>query len=65
MSNNQSEPVQIYFEDSNGIKCTGFFRIEGDIVSVQYRGQTKKTQIGNTHPESLARMMITEMMREE
>ena len=65
MANNQSEPVQIYFDDRNGKKCTGFYRVEGNIVSVQYRGLTKKTQIGNSLPETLARLMIAEMIREE
>ena len=64
MTKNQSAPVQIYFEH-NGKQCSGFYRVEGKVVSVQYRGLTKKTQIGNSPPETLARMMIAEMIREE
>lgn len=64
MTKNPFDPVQIYFEH-NGKQTSGFYRVEGAVVSVQYRGLIKHTQIGNSPPETLARMMISEMIREE
>jgi hypothetical protein len=64
MNAKRSAPVEVYVE-KNGKRYSGFYRTEGNLISVQYRDRSKKTQIGASPLETLARMMIAEMVEEE
>ena len=64
MNERRSAPIEVYVE-KNGKRYSGFYRVEGDLIFVQYRDRTKKTQTGASPHETLARMMITEMIQEE
>ena len=54
--------VEIY-----GKTYTGSYEIQGEMIEVSYRGRTKKTQLDSHvgYPETLARIMIRELVQEE
>ncbi len=45
-------------------EVTGEYEIENDIITVKYRGRQKSTQVGRSPVETLARMLLREMVNE-
>ncbi len=43
---------------------TAHYSVVGGLIMVEYRGAIKKTQVGDTLPEVLAKMMLLEMIWE-
>lgn len=64
MNESRPSPIEVYVE-KNGKRYSGFYRVEGNLISVQYRDRSKKTQVGAGPHETLARLMIAEMVQEE
>ena len=46
----------------NGKTYNGSYGISGKLLTVSYGGDSKKTQVGNLPPETLARMMLGELV---
>jgi len=54
-------PVSI---KSGGITHHGYFEVDGVMIRVSHRGSTKATQLGGTPPAALARLLLSELVRE-
>jgi hypothetical protein len=53
--------------EKNGKRHAGKYRVEGGIITVTYDaegGGHKATQVGNSEPERLAKLMLTELVTE-
>jgi hypothetical protein len=48
----------------NGKTYNGTYTVDGSIISVSFALGSKRTQIGGSSPESLARVMLCELIRE-
>ena len=59
----RSSPVQDVTDTVDGVTYTGRFYAYGPMVFVHYMGKKKQTQIGGSPPESIARMLLSEMVR--
>jgi hypothetical protein len=59
----RSSPVQDVTDTIDGVTYTGRFYTHGPTVFVQYMGKKKQTLIGGSPPESIARMLLSEMVR--
>lgn len=64
MNERNPAPIEIYLE-KDGKRYAGFYRVEGSLIFVQYRDRSKNTQVGASPHETLARLMIAEMIQEE
>jgi hypothetical protein len=56
-------PVPVSIE-VNGKTYNGTYTVDGSIISVSFALGSKRTQIGGSSPESLARVMLCELIRE-
>jgi len=55
-------PVKV---EVDGVECGGFFVTDGEILKVTgILGRTKVTQLGQTPPEQLAKIILEEITRE-
>ena len=53
--------------EKGGKTYAGMYRVEGGIITVTYDGDgggAKSTQVGNTPPQSLARVLLAELVTE-
>ena len=51
--------------ERNGKRYAGKYRVEGGIITVTYDGDggaAKPAQVGNTAPEQLAKLILTELV---
>jgi hypothetical protein len=46
------------------IPVRGTYEVQGDIVTVVYRGRKKSTQVGGSPPESIARLLLRELVQD-
>jgi hypothetical protein len=65
-----TQPVHDVMIDYNGVRCEGRYSIEPGVrwpngtITVRYRDRSKSTQVGRTPPESLARLLLLELVME-
>lgn len=48
--------------EHEGKPYTAWWRVEADVITVSNANCTKSTQLGDSPPKSLARMMLNEMI---
>jgi hypothetical protein len=46
------------------ISVRGRYEVQGGIVTVVYRGRKKSTQVGDSPPESIARLLLSELVKD-
>ncbi len=56
-------PVPVSIE-VNGRTYNGVYTVDGSIISVSSAIGSKRTQIGGSSPKNLARVMLSELVRE-
>jgi hypothetical protein len=61
MADNEWKPVTI---ERDGNLHEGSYNIEGDNVAVVYNGRTKRVELGGISAETLARIVLGEMLNE-
>ena len=49
----------------DGAVHRGTYYVQSKMVYVQYGGETKVTQVGGSSPVSIARLLLSEMVREQ
>ena len=59
-----SHPIIVTY---NGKDYSGSYQMNGDIITVNYAGYSKTTQLGGSagYPESLAKIMMAEIIKEK
>jgi len=60
-----SVPVQTATVMLDGITYTGTYYFKSSLVCVQYGAGSKATQLGGSTAESIARLLLSELVREE
>jgi hypothetical protein len=61
MADNEWMPVTVA---RDGTVHAGTYQVEGDHVAVQYRGRTKRAELGSISAEMHARIVLGEMIDE-
>ena len=56
-------PTEKIFITIDGIEYHGSFRVVGNILEVNTEAKTKKTQLGNSDPSTLAKIILSEMVK--
>ena len=54
--------------EMDGNRYVGKYRVEGGIITVLYEGDgggDKETKVGNSEPETLARLLLSEIVAEK
>lgn len=51
--------------DHNNKKVSGTFLLSGDMITVFHGSKIRSTQLGGALPEILARLMLSEILREK
>ena len=54
--------------ERDGNRYVGKYRVEGGIITVYYEGDgggDKETQVGNSEPETLGRLLLSEIVAEK
>lgn len=62
-----AKKIQIHVMDSSGKEHTGEYQVHGrpPVVIVWYKGESDRTQVGGSPPESIARQLLRELVRNQ
>ncbi|MEZ0606815.1 hypothetical protein ACAX43_32625 [Paraburkholderia sp. IW21] len=60
MTNKSTDWIPVTYE-SGGYRLDGRYKIESGMITVSCINGTKKTQVGNTPADMLARLILSEM----
>jgi hypothetical protein len=65
MRGSRPTPVRSVAVALDGVMHKGTYYVQGSCVYVQYEGGTKMTQVGAMPAESLAKLLLLELVREQ
>jgi hypothetical protein len=65
MRGSRPTPVRSVAVALDGVMHKGTYYVQGSCVYVQYEGGTKTTQVGAMPAESLAKLLLLELVREQ